>query len=56
MAKEDPLESGLDSIWQDLSGSRCPYCVTTFGAVMFMKFRKTVAEAIRAIESSVSDL
>ena len=53
--REDLLESVLDSIW-DSSGFGCPYCVTPRGALLFVRFSKTVAEAIRAIENNVRDL
>ncbi|KAM5536670.1 hypothetical protein V8D89_009765 [Ganoderma adspersum] len=53
VAREDLLESVLDSI-RDTSGFGCPSCVTSHGVLLFVRFSKTVAEAIRAIESKQS--
>lgn len=55
VANEDLLHNVLDSI-RDSNGYGCPYCVTTHGAFLFMKFSKCVAEAIRAEESKASNL
>ncbi len=55
VANEDLLQSVLDSI-RDSNGYGCPYCLTTHGAFLFVKFSKCVAEAIRAEERKVSDL